>query len=438
MQINYINLSQIDDYASNSNTHPDEQLFQIERLVLKFGWTMPVLVKKKENGRYELIAGHGRKAVALRFYERGDNFKTSSGFDVPKNCIPAIEANDWSEDAVRAYVIADNAVGRNSKTDEDILTAEITLLKESDFDLDYLALDEDYVVDLLKVPDEDFGADKSPAIKLTDSFLVPPFSLLNAREPWWKKRKKQWLNIGLKKAINEKSVFDPVLCELVYRWFCPPGGQVLDCFAGGSVKGVVASRLGLNYTGLGNLQKQVVANRRQSAEITKSTGASEFSPSWTVGNPELGDFRADFIFSVAALELGSGSYAKFKRTYRQTIKKSCDLLTDNSFACMVVGEVRNADGNYHNFVGDTVEAFKAAGLSFYNEAILLSPAGTLSMRTRKPFEGSRKLGKTHLNVLVFVKGDAKLAAERCGDVDVNDVFDLITEDTEEPFSDEAS
>ncbi|MFT7593218.1 MAG: hypothetical protein ACI8R4_000531 [Paracoccaceae bacterium] len=33
------------------------------------------------------------------------------------------------------------------------------------------------------------------------------------------------------------SIFDPVLCEIAYRWFCPQGGTVLDPFAGGSVRG---------------------------------------------------------------------------------------------------------------------------------------------------------------------------------------------------------
>ena len=37
------------------------------------------------------------------------------------------------------------------------------------------------------------------------------------------------------------SVFDPVLCEVAYRWFSPPGGHVLDPFAGGSVRGILAA-----------------------------------------------------------------------------------------------------------------------------------------------------------------------------------------------------
>jgi hypothetical protein len=46
------------------------------------------------------------------------------------------------------------------------------------------------------------------------------------------------------------SVFDPVLCELACRWFSPPGGRVLDPFAGGSVRGIVAALLGRDYIGI--------------------------------------------------------------------------------------------------------------------------------------------------------------------------------------------
>ena len=45
------------------------------------------------------------------------------------------------------------------------------------------------------------------------------------------------------------SIFDPVLCEIAYRWFSPVGGLILDPFAGGSVRGIVASKLGRQYIG---------------------------------------------------------------------------------------------------------------------------------------------------------------------------------------------
>ena len=37
-------------------------------------------------------------------------------------------------------------------------------------------------------------------------------------------------------AWASTSIFDPVLTEIAYRWFCPSGGKILDAFAGGSVR----------------------------------------------------------------------------------------------------------------------------------------------------------------------------------------------------------
>ena len=62
-------------------------------------------------------------------------------------------------------------------------------------------------------------------------------------------------------------------------------------------------------------------------------------------------------------------------------------------------------------MGDTVEAFRYAGLEYYNEAILVTAVGSLPIRVGKQFQAGRKLGKTHQNILVFVKGDGKKAAQ---------------------------
>jgi len=61
------------------------------------------------------------------------------------------------------------------------------------------------------------------------------------------------------------SIFDPVLTELCYRWFSPRGGQILDPFAGGSVRGIVASALGREYTGI-----ELRTTRNSSRRIGKS------------------------------------------------------------------------------------------------------------------------------------------------------------------------
>src|SRR4030095_9326964 len=75
------------------------------------------------------------------------------------------------------------------------------------------------------------------------------------------------------------SIFDPVLCELVYRWFCPPTGLVLDPFAGGSVRGIVAALLGRHYTGIDLRAEQIAANEAQAKRICNGT-----RPTWINGD----------------------------------------------------------------------------------------------------------------------------------------------------------
>ena len=220
------------------------------------------------------------------------------------------------------------------------------------------------------------------------------------------------------------SIFDPVLTELAYRWFSPPGGTVLDPFAGGSVRGIVASHLGRQYHGVELRAEQVAANMAQDAI------ARPPKPVWHCGDSRdiktiCAGLRADMVFSCppyADLEVYSDNprdlstldYPDFVTAYTEIIGAACDLLSPDRFACFVVGEVRDKRGNYRNFVGDTVAAFRAAGLHYYNEAILITAVGSLPIRTGRQFEAGRKLGKTHQNVLVFVKGDGKRAAKACG------------------------
>lgn len=226
------------------------------------------------------------------------------------------------------------------------------------------------------------------------------------------------------------SVFDPVLCELIYRWFCPKGGKVLDPFAGGSVRGVVAGYLGYDYTGVELRREQVEANQAQ-ASICR-----EKEPIWITGDSQNIDVLAkgeyDLIFSCPPyydLELYSdldgelsaiSSYADFISVYRDIVAKCVAMLRDNRFACFVVGDIRDKQGFYRNFVSDTISAFQDVGLQLYNEAILITAAGSLPIRVIRAFQGNRKLGKTHQNVLIFYKGNPK-QIKTFGEVEVGEI-----------------
>jgi hypothetical protein len=237
------------------------------------------------------------------------------------------------------------------------------------------------------------------------------------------------------------SIFDPVLCEIAYRWFCPPGGTVLDPFAGGSVRGIVASRLGLNYVGVELRGEQVVANEAQAA-----LGAGP-APRWITGDSRdiatlAQGVNADLIFSCPPywnLEVYSDDPADlstlgkdaFFEAYALIIHDTVARLRDDRFAVWVIGDVRDAGGFFVNLPGRTVEAFEAAGARFYNDAILVTAVGSLPIRVGRQFTASRKLGRTHQNVLVFCKGDPKRATEACGQVEFGEIEEEAGSEEEE-------
>ena len=226
------------------------------------------------------------------------------------------------------------------------------------------------------------------------------------------------------------SVFDPVLCELMYAWFTAPGDRVLDPFAGGSVRGVVAHCMGRSYTGVELRHEQVEANVEQGEAICGEC------PRWIVGDSAeldalVDDGGYDFVLTCppyADLEVYSDDPADlsnmplegFVGAYREIMRKAVAKMADDRFAAVVIGDARGRDGFYYNLPGITVQAMEDAGARYYNEAIIVTPVGSLPIRVGKQFTASRKLGKTHQNVLIFCKGDPKAAAARLGDVYVPD------------------
>lgn len=174
---------------------------------------------------------------------------------------------------------------------------------------------------------------------------------------------------------------------------------------------------------------------RQSAVINPATS---FSPAWVAGDirdPAAGGFVEargpyDFLFSCPPYgdlerysddprDLSTMPWKKFREEYRAIIAESCAYLSKNRFAAFVVGDYRDKkSGVYRNFVSETIQAFLDAGLRLYNEAILVTMLGSLPVLVARQFTAGRKLGKTHQNVLIFVKGDPVLATEACGLIEI--------------------
>jgi len=233
------------------------------------------------------------------------------------------------------------------------------------------------------------------------------------------------------------SIFDPVLSELLYRWFMPQGGHVLNPMSGEATHGVVAGYLGYKFTGVELRPEQAESNREQARSIGVDRTAQWITAdALTIDtlNIEPADFvvscppYADLeVYSDNPLDISTMEYKEFIAVYSEIIKKSCAVLREDRFAAFVVGEVRDKAGIYYDFVGDTIKAFKAAGLKYYNEMILVTSVGSLPIRAGRQFNAGRKIGKTHQNVLVFLKGDSKKAVKACGPITV-EIPDAVSED----------
>lgn len=200
--------------------------------------------------------------------------------------------------------------------------------------------------------------------------------------------------------------------EVLYHWFCKDGGKILDPFAGGSVRGIVANYLGYKYTGIDIRPEQVASNKEQGVKIL-----GDRTPTWLCGDSNIVldtiTDTFDFLFSCppyADLEVYSEipgdisnmPYHLFKEAYYSIIKKASKKLKPGGYACFVVGEVRDKRGNYFGFVPDTIQAFRNCGLGFYNDAVLLNSIGTAPIRASNSMKND-KLVKVHQNILVFKK-----------------------------------
>jgi 16S rRNA G966 N2-methylase RsmD len=417
-------LDELREYENNPR-HNENAVAAVAASIAEFGFKQPIVIDTDG----VIVAGHTRAKAAAT---------------LGMLTVPCIIADDLTEEQIRAFRLADNKTAELAAWDFDKLDMELAQLAEMDFDMTAFGFDMDF--------DADGDAGDEPEqerASLADEFIAPPFSVLDARQGYWQERKKMWKDMGIKSedgrdaeclqsSIGEKygrkqmtgvSIFDPVLCEIAYKWFCVDGGKIYDCFAGGSVRGIVASMLGYEYTGIDLRQEQVDANRANAAEM--GVDVKWYCDDSLNADLYLQDESVDMIFSCppyADLEVYSDDerdisnmeYGKFKEVYRRIIDIACSKLKQDRFAVFVVGDVRDNEGYYRNFVDYTKECFNANGLQTYNDMVLLDMLGTSMIRCKKPFNASRKVTKVHQNVLVFYKGDVRKIKDNFGAVIAQD------------------
>lgn len=380
-----------------------------------------------------------------------------------------IKASELSDAEQREFIIKDN-IGYGD-WDTDSLTAQWDNEELVDWGIEFPDAE-----NALNAQNGDgSGSERqnsAPESSLFDRFIVPPFSILDTRKGYWQDRKKKWyelmgdlgdsrkdtlvtsleikykdlyqrtrehrkeLGLSFKEYIDkyvsqedlEKeqakivaqgvSIFDPVVSEVMCRWFTPKSGsKIFDCFAGDTAKGLVFAECGHSFIGIELRPEQVEINNKIIADRGKDIRyicddgqnvAQHIEPE-----------SQDLLFSCPPyfdLEVYSdlpndasnqGTYEDFIRVLDNGFSGAVGCLKNNRFAVIVVGDVRDKKtGFYYDFCGDIKRIFKKNGMRLYNEIILVEQTASTALRASR-YMDSRKVAKTHQHVLVFFKGDPK-------------------------------
>ncbi len=428
MTITNVRLEDLKPYDKNAKKHNQKQIDNVAESIKEYGFVQPLVID--EDG--VIVIGHCRALAAKKL-----------GLEA----VPCVMVKDLTPEQIKALRIVDNKTNE-SEWDFGLVLDEIIDLDLSNFDFSW------------DVKTAKFELDKSGV--LYDRFIVPPFSVLDTRSANWQKRKKVWNNIlpsangrgdnligggglkGLAQSLGQKgtgtSVFDPVLCEVLINWFSPARGKIIDPFAGGATRGIVAEFIGRDYYGCDLSKTQIEANEKIYEQLN---GADNFyreplrSPHWYCGDSteidsiiDEGDFDmlltcppyADLeVYSDDPRDISTMDYDDFKRAYETILCKSVAKLKENAFAVIVVGEVRDKNGVLRNFIGDTITICERLGLKYYNEIVFLTSWSTAGVRATRQFNGGRKVVSTHQKGLVFLRsnGDEQKLADFIASFDDN-------------------
>jgi len=394
------------------------QMKKIKESFKKNGFKSPFYVWETKTKTY-ILDGHTRVPILKMLEDEGEVIPEM----LPANFIDCKNKKD-AKKAVLIYNSHYANIDQDSMFDfvSDLNLDEITS------EIDISGIDFDVSID---IDSEEKGS-------LSERFIVPPFSVLDTRQGYWKERKKVWKDkIGDNAETRESAVvfnqtikrggelvkvdgdgvslLDPVLAELVNLWFGLPGGKTFDCFAGDTVFGFVSASCGNKFTGIELRKEQAKLNQKRVDE--SGLDAKYICDDGQKVLKHIKEKSQDLMFSCPPyfnLEVYSdlendasnqGDYEEFLGILEKAFSDSLVCLKDDRFAVITVGDVRDKKtGVYYRLVDDIKDIFKKNGVYLYNELVLVEMIGTARLRVGR-YMKNRKVAKTHQNVLVFFKGD---------------------------------
>lgn len=182
-------IDELTPFQGDLKTLSPEDAVKLRRQIEEHGFLDPFIVWEHDSKTY-ILGGHQRQTVLKQMRADGEM--------IPKLPCNFVECQDEAQ--AKKIILA--------------LTSQFGAITEGGL-LNFSASFGFSVGQLnanFRFPEIDFGqlaglpgdpdTGGSGRGKLSDRFLIPPFSVLNAREGWWQARKSAWIELGIKSELG--------------------------------------------------------------------------------------------------------------------------------------------------------------------------------------------------------------------------------------------
>lgn len=173
MKIEVLSVDSLKPYERNARRHEDADIQTIVNSIKEFGFNDPIGIWGPDN---LIVEGHGRLLAAKR---------------LGMTEVPCIRLDHLTDEQRRAYALAHNKTAEMSSWLDEMLDIELGDI--SDIDMAQFGFD---------LASETDGMTEINNVSLADKYLVPPFSVIYGNKGDWLKRKRAWIQFGIKSEIG--------------------------------------------------------------------------------------------------------------------------------------------------------------------------------------------------------------------------------------------
>ena len=198
VSIEYMPLDELQEAPRNPKLHEVEE---IKNSMRRWGF-VAVPAINETTGR--LVAGHGRREALIEMKTAGEPAPKRIVVKGNKWLVPVLRgvAFDTDQEA-EAYLLADNRLTKIGGEDEELLAKMIAELSAMPGGTGMVGVGyDDKEISRMIAEAGGGGGPADESRSLATQFLVPPFSVLDARQGYWQDRKRGWLALGIQSEIG--------------------------------------------------------------------------------------------------------------------------------------------------------------------------------------------------------------------------------------------